>query len=73
MHQYNVHDAKTHLSSILERVEAGEEVLIARAGRPIARLVPMKAPSVPRTLGLYAGQPFRIADDFDAPLDGFEG
>jgi prevent-host-death family protein len=77
MAQYNVHDAKTHLSAILERVEAGEEVIIARAGTPIARLVPISALQSPRALGLYAGQPFHIADDFDTlPPDieaAFEG
>lgn len=77
MQQFNVHEAKTHLSAILERVEAGEEVVIARSGRPIARLVPITTQGQPRELGLYAGQPFWMADDFDAlPEDiqrGFEG
>lgn len=77
MTQVNVHDAKTHLSSLLERVEAGEEILIARAGKPIARLVPLRAARTPRVLGLYAGQPFAIAPDFDElPADlqaAFEG
>jgi prevent-host-death family protein len=62
----NVHEAKTHLSKLLERVEAGEEVVIARAGRPVARLVPF-ARRGKRTLGLDAGAGF-IAPDFDAPL-----
>lgn len=62
----NVHDAKTHLSKLLERVEGGEEIVIARAGQPVARLVPFARPGK-RTLGLDAGQGF-IADDFDGPL-----
>lgn len=62
----NVHEAKTHLSKLLERVEAGEEVVIARAGRPVARLIPF-AQRGKRTLGLDAGKG-SIAPDFDAPL-----
>lgn len=62
----NVHEAKTHLSKLLERVEAGEEVVIARAGRPVARLIPF-ARAGKRTLGRDAGRGF-IAPDFDAPL-----
>ena len=48
----NVHEAKTHLSRLLERVESGEEIVIARAGKPIARLVPLVplGPPAPRTL-----------------------
>ncbi len=62
----NVHEAKTHFSKLLERVAAGEEVTIAKAGRPVARLVPFVAPGK-RPLGLDAGKVW-IADDFDAPL-----
>ncbi len=47
----NVHEAKTHLSRLLEAVEAGEDVVIARAGKPIARLVPATARTQPRTPG----------------------
>jgi prevent-host-death family protein len=62
----NVHEAKTHFSKLLERVQAGEEVVIARAGNPVARLVPFARPGK-RALGLDAGQGF-IAADFDGPL-----
>jgi prevent-host-death family protein len=62
----NVHEAKTHLSRLLERVQAGEEVTIAKAGRPVARLVPIAAPGK-RPLGLDKGKAW-IADDFNAPL-----
>lgn len=63
----NIHDAKTRLSQLIERVEAGEEIVIARAGRPVARLAPLKASLGPRKLGRLDGQ-FRIPDDFNEPL-----
>jgi prevent-host-death family protein len=63
----NIHDAKTRLSQLIERVEAGEEIVIARAGRPVARLSPLKAHLGPRTLGRLDGR-FKIPDDFNAPL-----
>jgi prevent-host-death family protein len=73
---YNVHEAKTHLSRLLGFVAAGEEVLIAKAGVPVARLVPVVLPVEQRPLGTEQGRVF-IADDFDAPLtedvlDSFE-
>jgi len=68
MSKFNVHEAKTHLSRLLQRVEDGEEVIIARAGKPVARLVPMDAPIArDRVLGGDEGK-VRIAADFDAPL-----
>lgn len=64
----NVHEAKTQLSKLLARVEAGEEIVLARAGKPVAKLVPYVAPEAePRKLGVLAGQIW-IADDFDDPL-----
>ncbi|MCK5799380.1 MAG: type II toxin-antitoxin system Phd/YefM family antitoxin [Deltaproteobacteria bacterium] len=63
MSQYNVHEAKTHLSRLLERAAGGEEIVIARAGKPLAMLVPWR-PRVERRLGLFAGQ-ISIAEDFD--------
>jgi len=66
MPKYNVHEAKTHLSKLLERVAAGEEVIIAKSGVPVARLVPA-APPQERRLGTEEGRVF-VADDFDAPL-----
>ena len=73
----NIHEAKTHLSRLLRRVAAGEEITIANRGVPIARLVPASAPDLKRNLGAY-GDTIEIADDFDAPLpdsilDAFEG
>ena len=66
MPKYNVHEAKTQLSKLLERVAAGEEVIIAKSGVPVARLVPASPPKE-RPLGTEKGRVF-VADDFDAPL-----
>ena len=63
--QVNVHEAKTHLSRLLDDVQAGQDIIIARAGKPIARLVPLEVRGQARPIGLFAGQTFRIADDFD--------
>jgi prevent-host-death family protein len=63
----NVHEAKTHLSRLLERVEHGEEIVIARAGKPIAKLVAIEPVVTRRPMGLYKGQIW-MSDDFDAPL-----
>lgn len=60
----NIHEAKTHLSKLVTRVEKGEEITISRAGKPIAKLIPyLGEPS--RTPGILKGK-IRIADDFDA-------
>ncbi|MEO7294736.1 MAG: type II toxin-antitoxin system Phd/YefM family antitoxin [Candidatus Limnocylindria bacterium] len=67
----NMHEAKTHLSRLVERVEAGEEITLARAGRPVARLVPYRARQEPRRAGLWKGR-VSIASDFDEPLPEFE-
>jgi prevent-host-death family protein len=62
----NIHDAKTHLSRLIERVEAGDEIVIARAGRPVARLVPLRRAAGPRVPGRWRDQ-ITIAPDFDGP------
>ena len=79
MRTVNIHAAKTHLSRLLDEVAAGEEIIIARAGKPVAKLTPLTVtPAKPRrVLGIMAGQ-MRISEDFDAPLpddilDAFEG
>ena len=69
MTKVNVHQAKTQLSRLLHLVEAGEEVVIARSGKPVARLVAVSAESLDRPLGIDAGA-VRVAPDFDAPLPG---
>jgi prevent-host-death family protein len=73
---YNMHEAKTQLSKLAERAAQGEEIVIARNGRPLARLVPMPERKK-RKLGLAKGQIW-MSDDFDAPLrpdiqEAFEG
>ncbi len=77
MQTINIHEAKTHLSRLLEQVAGGEEIIIAKAGKAMARLVPLDAPPKKRQLGLLKGK-LNVPDDFDAPLtDGelnlFEG
>lgn len=67
MKTVNVHEAKTHLSKLLARVQKGQEVTIAKAGKPVARLVPIEPPPQPRKPGGSKGKIW-IADDFDAPL-----
>ena len=73
----NIHEAKTQLSKLVEKAAAGSEVVIARAGKPVARLVPLVAKKRVRKLGILKGR-IKIPDDFDAPLPekviaGFEG
>ncbi len=77
MKAVNTHEAKTHLSRLLRRVAAGEEITIANRGVPVARLVPVPPKTAQRVLGIFRGQ-FSVPDDFDAPLpeellDLFEG
>lgn len=63
----NVHEAKANLSRLLEKVRQGEEVVIGKGGRPVARLVPIEAPRARREPGSARGT-FRMSDDFDSPL-----
>ncbi|MBP0447262.1 type II toxin-antitoxin system Phd/YefM family antitoxin [Roseomonas sp. SSH11] len=79
METVNIHAAKTQLSRLVDAAAAGQEVVIARAGRPVARLVPLASPVTKprRVLGALAARP-RVPADFDAPLpdavlDTFEG
>lgn len=65
--EVNVHQAKTHLSKLLRRVAGGDEIIISRAGVPMARLVAVEPRATPRPVGMYRGQ-FTVPDDFDAPL-----
>lgn len=65
----NVHEAKTHLSRLLERVEAGEEVVIARAGTPVARLTSIAPPTPRPRMGFMAGA-FTVPEDFDVMAQG---
>jgi prevent-host-death family protein len=62
----NIHEAKTHLSRLVEQVAAGAEIIIAKAGRPVARLVPLVEPAnEPRKLGILVGK-HAVPDDIDA-------
>ena len=63
----NIHEAKTHLSRLVERAAAGEEIVIAKAGKPMARLVRYEEPAEPRQGGQWKGL-VRVHADFDAPL-----
>ena len=77
MDTVNIHQAKTQLSRLIERVCAGEEIIIARGGKPVARLAPLLQSAKPRTPGLLKGKIW-VAKDFNAPLPGdlldlFEG
>ena len=64
----NIHAAKTHFSRLVERAAAGHETIIARAGKPVARLAPLAAMVKPKKLGLLKGR-IQVPDDFNAPLD----
>jgi prevent-host-death family protein len=73
----NVHTAKTHFSRLLDEAAAGAEIIIAKAGKPVAKLVPLNAQAPRRRLGLLAGKAV-VPEDFDQPLpdsvlDTFEG
>lgn len=67
MRKINIHEAKTHLSQLVEDAARGDEIIIAKAGKPIARLVGIDADTTPRPRGLLKGK-IGIADEFDAPL-----
>ncbi len=64
----NIHEAKTHLSRLVDKVAVGAEVVIAKAGKPMARLVPIVATAKRKKLGLLKGK-IKIGRDFNAPLD----
>ena len=64
----NIHEAKTHFDRLVEQAEAGHEILIARAGSPVARLVPLAGFPVRKNLGLLKDR-ISVPDDFNAPLD----
>jgi prevent-host-death family protein len=77
MRTVNIHAAKTNLSKLVDEAAAGTEIVIARAGRPVARLVALAPERPRRVLGIFDGQ-WTVPDDFDAPLpddvlDSFEG
>ena len=67
MKTVNIHAAKAHLSGLIEEAIAGEEIVIAKAGKPMVRLVPVGKKDIRKTLGMLKGKIW-ISDDFDAPL-----
>lgn len=77
MEQVNIYEAKTHFSKYVEEAEAGKEVIIARGGKQVAKLTPIKPNKRPIRFGVLKGS-VKVAADFDAPLvdeivAGFEG
>ncbi len=76
MHQVNMHEAKTQLSKLVDEVQSGTEVIIARSGKPVARLVPYEERKSPRKPGRWRGKVW-IAEDFDETpqevIEAFEG
>ena len=67
MKTINIHAAKTHFSSLLAEVESGEEIIIAKAGKPVARLVPLQKNDFRRSFGALKGR-IHMKDNFDDPL-----
>jgi prevent-host-death family protein len=67
----NMHEAKSQLSRLVCKVQEGEEILIAKAGKPVARLTRVELKTDPRRFGTAKGK-VRIGKDFDAPVPGFE-
>ncbi len=67
MKTVNVHEAKTHLSQLLSRVAGGEEIVISKAGKPVAKLVPLSDSRREQSMGMDRGRAW-ISEDFDAPL-----
>lgn len=69
--QANIHEAKTHFSKLIERALAGKEVVIAKAGKPLVKLVPL-APTKPKRIFSMDKGKFRVPDGFDDPDPGIE-
>lgn len=67
MRTVNIHEARTHLSKLVDQANAGQEIVIARAGKPVARLISAGKQPTRRSLGALAGR-FSVPTDFDAPL-----
>lgn len=68
MKSVNIHEAKTHLSALIAAVEAGEEVIISRANKPVVKLIAVESKGGQRIPGLHKGAVLYISEDFDAPL-----
>jgi len=70
MHQVNIHEAKTHLSKLIQEAITGEDVIIAKGNKPVVRLVALPNQKLQRQLGTAKGK-IVMTDDFDEPLDDF--
>jgi len=71
MHQVNIHEAKTHLSRLIQEALDGQEIIIAKGGRPLVRLEVLPEARSSRRVGGLPGLVLKIADDFDEPMDDF--
>ncbi|MFQ5709275.1 MAG: type II toxin-antitoxin system Phd/YefM family antitoxin [bacterium] len=71
MRQVNIHEAKTHFSKLIKQVLNGDEIIIAKGNKPIAKLVSLEQSRPKRKLGTAKGK-FKIASDFDLPLNDFK-
>lgn len=71
MSRVNIHEAKTHLSRLVDEAVRGGEVIIARANKPLVKLVPVEAARPARRLGTAAGK-VRMSEDFDEPMPDFD-
>ncbi len=67
MRTVNIHEAKTHLSRLVDEAASGQDIVIAKAGKPTAKLGPLNRARAPRRLGFLDGK-FEVPDDFDEPL-----
>lgn len=75
-HTANIHEAKTHLSRLVEQASRGQEFVIAKAGKPMVRVVPIEAPPATRTLGFLVGKGVASADlkrDFESDIKAMFG
>lgn len=72
MHQVNIREAKAQFSLLIRKVQAGEEIIIARRNIPVAKLAPLDAGKPERRLGGLKGMVIEVDEDFDEPLPGFE-
>lgn len=71
MTQYNIHMVKAHLSELIQRAMMGEEIIIAKDNKPIAKITALSPVTHKREVGLAKGM-IKLSDDFDAPLDDFK-
>lgn len=72
MSQFNIADAKTHFSELVQKAMLGEEVIIAKDNKPLLRLAPLTPPARPRQPGSAKGRILHMAEDFDATPDDFK-